>query len=97
MRPGWEVVAMQRNEAPRRVVGSGDPLLLTASEAYELARQTDLPAGTYDLMDGIARIYRINTHGDSECRVLFMLAAAFVAGCTYAVEKEGKSHDMRNV
>ncbi len=26
-----------------------------------------------------------------------LAAAAFVAGCTYAVEKEGKSHDMRNV
>ena len=88
---------MQWNEAPRRVVGSDDPLLLTASEVYELAKQTDLPAETYDLMDGIARIYGINPRGDSECRVLFMLAAAFVAGCTYAVEKEGKSHDMRNV
>lgn len=80
---------MQRNEAPRRVVGSGDPLLLTASEVYELARQTDLPAGTYDLIDGIARLYGLDPFRDVKCRVLFAMSAAFVAGCAYAVEKEG--------
>lgn len=77
------------HEAARRVAGSGAPLLITPSDVYELVRETDLPAGTYDLMDGIARIYRINTHGDSKCRVLFMLAAAFVAGCAYATEEGG--------
>lgn len=83
---------MKQNKALRPCVGSGDLLLLTPSEVYELARQTDLPAGTYDLMDGIARIYGINSHGDIGCRFIFMLAAAFVAGCAY-VSHESKSCD----
>ena len=81
---------MQRNEEPRRVAGSGDPLSLTPSEVYKPVKQIDLPAGTYSLMDGIAKMYGINTKGNRECRILFAMAAAFVAGCTYVSGKGGR-------
>lgn len=71
-----------RNE--RHCIGDGTPLLLTPSEVQELIMQTDLPGGIYDLMDGIAKIYGVNTQGDKSCRILFSLAAAFVAGYAYA-------------
>lgn len=80
---------MQRNEEPRRVAGSGDPLSLAPSEVYKLVKQIDLPAGTYSLMDGIAKMYGINAKGNRECRILFAMAAAFVAGCTYVSGKRG--------
>lgn len=80
---------MQRNEEPRRVAGSGAPLSLTPAEVSNLVRQIDLPPGTYSLMDGIAKMYWINTKGNRDCRILFAMAAAFVAGCTYVSGKGG--------
>lgn len=80
---------MHRNEETRQCVGSGAPLVLTPLEVYELARKTDLPAGTYDLIDGIARLYGLDPFRDVKCRVLFAMSAAFVAGCVYNAGRGG--------
>ena len=87
---------MQRNEEPRRFCCSGNPLLLTPAEVYEIAKSTCLPFGTYELIDGIAQIYGASTiHGNYP--LTSMMAAAFIAGCTYSFVKEDTSHDMRNL
>lgn len=87
---------MRRNKDPRQVCGSGNPLLLTPTEVYEIAKNTYLPFGTYELMDGIAQIYGASTiHGNYT--LTSMMAAAFIAGCTYSFVKEDTSHDMRNL
>ncbi|MBM6717920.1 hypothetical protein H6B15_14775 [Gemmiger formicilis] len=87
---------MQKNEEARRCVDFGDSILLMPAEVYELTMQSDLPYGTYSLMDGIARLYGVNALGDSKCLLTSMMTAAFVAGCAYAGVKEGTGHDIRN-
>lgn len=89
---------MRQNEEPRRCVGSGAPLLLTPAMVYEFVRSTDLPAGTYELMDGIAHLYGAEpVDSNSKCNMIFMLTAAFVAGCIYIGEKEGAGCAVRNI
>lgn len=67
------------------------PIAMTPEEAYLITDSSDLPEGIYGFLDGLLSLYQVETESnETRANAVFMLATAFVAGCSYTTETGGR-------